>query len=323
MPLLIALHGSGGTPGGFESYTGFDRLADKLGFVAVYLDSPQPLWKDPSNIGYIGSIISQLEASDNIDPRRVYVVGFSLGGYAAFRSGCELSSRVAAIAVVSQAMAPESRKPCRISRPVSELTIAGSNDLFPIHQTSGSYISADQTAAAWRSLNGCSSQSQTSQVGPTSQTTWSQCDDGSSVAQYVVNGGVHVWPGSPGVPGADAQYDATQAIWDFLSRHQGGSSTTAEATVVSIAVNGRAPRRLRAVVRVGESAVRVHATLTVRGHLVASKTLRVVRGPRRSFVLSVPRGTRAGRGTLKLAFTDSYGRRLTVTRGVRIPSLPT
>jgi dienelactone hydrolase len=295
-------------------------VANQFGFVVAYLDSPPPPWKAPSEIAYIGSMISQLKASQNIDPQRVYVVGFSIGGEGTFRAACEFSGQIAAIAVVSTAMAPISRKPCNLSRPVSELNIAGTHDEFPVQQTAGSSISADQTAAAWRMLDGCSSQSQTTQVGPTTQTTWSTCNDGTSVAEYVVNGGSHAWPGAPGLTGADAQYNATQAVWSFLSQHRGTTVTTAEARLISLHVAGGGRRKLQGVVRVTESAVQVKLTLARHRRTVVSKTFALLRGSRTLPAIAVPRSVPKGPVTVTLKISDSYGRRLTISRTLQVPA---
>jgi polyhydroxybutyrate depolymerase len=326
VPLVIALHGGGGaTPALFENATRLDPVADSQGFVVAYLGSPLPLWKAPSDITYIGSMISQLTASENIDPQRVYVVGFSLGGYATFRSACQLSSQVAAVAIVSSAMAPLWRKPCPISRPVSELSIVGTSDLFPVHQTSSSPISADQTASMWRQLDGCSSQSQTSQVGPAAQTTWSQCNDGTTVGEYVLAGGLHRWPGSPGSVGADAQYAAAPALWSFLSQHSSSSSSTVSATLSSVRVSGGRSRQVRVVLApLVEASVLAVVTLTARGHLIASKRFNGLGlGPQAPLVLAVPKRTKRGRYTLQLGLRDSYGRTLTIVRAISVPSRPT
>lgn len=223
VPLVVALHGKDATPAGFLGQTGFNAAADRFGFVVAYLDSPPPTWSAPSNISYIGLVITTLKTAENIDPQRVYVAGFSAGGYATYQTACQLSGTLAAIAVVSNVMTPLSRRPCDISRPVSELNIVGSNDPFLVHQTSASSLSADQTAGDWRALNGCSSHSDTTQLGPTVQTIWSDCIGGSAVGEYVVEGGVHTWPGSLRT-GVDAQYSATDAIVSFFGSHP--ASTT-------------------------------------------------------------------------------------------------
>ncbi len=323
VPLVIALHGGGGaTPALFENATGLDQVANQHNLVVAYLGSPLPLWKNPSDITYIGNMIKQLESSENIDPNRVYVVGFSLGGYATFRSACELSSQVAGVAIVSSAMAPLAHKPCPVTRPVSELSIVGTNDLFPVHKSSSSPISADATASMWRTLDGCSSSSSTSQVGPTTQTTWSKCNGGAEVGEYVVSGGTHRWPGSPGSVGADGQYNADTAIWSFLSKHS-ASSAKISAAVSSLRVTRGHSRQVRLVLNpIAESSAVLLMVLSAHGRKLASKRITLHGGRRSTSILNVPRRAKAGRDPLVLNFVDSYGHRQTIVRTVTIPALP-
>ena len=73
-------------------------------------------------------MIDQITASQNIDPNRVYVVGFSAGGFITYFVACELSTKVAAVAVISNQMTVENRMPCEPRRPVSELAFVGTAD---------------------------------------------------------------------------------------------------------------------------------------------------------------------------------------------------
>src|SRR5258706_3882458 len=45
-PLLIILHGAGGTGQGIESWSGFDGLSDKEGFLVAYPDAINSAWND-------------------------------------------------------------------------------------------------------------------------------------------------------------------------------------------------------------------------------------------------------------------------------------
>jgi polyhydroxybutyrate depolymerase len=321
VPLLIALHPRGTDPARMQTLTGFDSVADQKGFVVAYLDFTPPVVLDSANVSYIGSMIDQLTKSENIDPDRVYVTGFSEGGYDTFRSACDLSDKVAAVAIVSNVMAPLSRQPCRLSRPVSELTIAGTRDLIPIKQTPSSPVSVDQTTAAWRALNGCSSQSQTTRVGPTDEEAWSDCNDGSSVGEYVVNGGSHNWPGAPGSSGINASYDGSAAVWAFLSQHTRSNIKTAAAKLLTARVSRGSRRTVGATATVAVSTVSAQMSLTLRGRMVASKTVKLVRGRGRALALAVPRAARAGTATLKVTFVDPYGRKSTFTRKLKVPQL--
>ena len=56
-----------------EATTGFNAIADQSGFVVAYLDYAPPVIYDAPNIATMSSLIDQLTARENIDPRRVYV----------------------------------------------------------------------------------------------------------------------------------------------------------------------------------------------------------------------------------------------------------
>lgn len=221
VPLLVVLHPSGGSPSTFESVTGLDAVADRSGFVVAYLGSlapESPAWRLhqlSSNLAYVSAEIKSLTASENIDPKRVYVTGFSAGATMTYFVGCRLSSQVDGIAAVSGAM--RFVDPCHVSHPISELEIIGTKDQIP---TGGSVrlLSDAQVAARWRRLDGCSSQSTTAVAGPVKELTWRRCKGASGVALYVIAGGTHQWPG-PGAGGTDSQFRAAQAVWAFFAAH--------------------------------------------------------------------------------------------------------
>jgi len=222
-PLVLALHGSGGNPTTFEAATGLDAVANRHGFVVAYLGSPEPTspaWRGADlarNLAYISSEIRSLTISENIDRRRVYVTGFSAGATMAFFVGCQLSSQVDGIAPVSGAM--RFTDPCHISHPVSALEIIGTSDVIPLNG-SARLLSAAQVAARWRTLDGCSSQSRRTVMGPAHVNTWNRCNGGSGVESYVIQGGTHQWPG-PRAGGPDSQVPAAKAVWAFFAAHPG------------------------------------------------------------------------------------------------------
>jgi polyhydroxybutyrate depolymerase len=223
VPLLVALHPSGGSPSSFEFGTGLDAVADRYGFVVAYLGSlppASPAWRLhqlSSNLAYVSDEIKSLTASENIDPRRVYVTGFSAGATMTYFVGCRLSSQVDGIAAVSGAM--RFVDPCHVSHPISELEIIGTDDAIPIGGTPR-LLSDVQVAARWRRLDGCGSHASTATSGPVQELTWSRCMGASAVARYVVEGGTHQWPG-PRAGGADSQFPAAQAVWAFFAAHPG------------------------------------------------------------------------------------------------------
>jgi polyhydroxybutyrate depolymerase len=75
------------------------------------------------DLGFFDAIVKKLEGDYCIDAKRVYVAGFSNGGFFAHRIGCERADVVAAVAPVSGVlgMPPGQCKPSR-KVPVLEFT---------------------------------------------------------------------------------------------------------------------------------------------------------------------------------------------------------
>jgi polyhydroxybutyrate depolymerase len=325
VPLVIALHGSGSNPQGMEGTTGFNRLAAADGFIVAYLasGSPKDNWLMPSDTTYVGSMIDRLEATEPVDPARVYVTGYSAGGYESYRVGCLLSDKVAAIAPDAVSMNPKLYKTCKPVRPVSALITIGSADTehFGGHSR---LPSAPVAAARWRELDGCSpgTPSSAQAPGPTSQQRWSGCADGSAVGLDIVQGGVHIWPGSklgPGTP--DGRYEASTAIWAFFAGHRAGSLHTPDARLSSLRVRaGAAGSRLVLTLRIG-GPVTVHATFSRGGRRIASPRRALTHPGTARLALGLARG---GGGTYvaSIVIADRYGRSLTVKRTVVLPDAP-
>jgi polyhydroxybutyrate depolymerase len=221
VPLVLALHGSGGNAQGMEGQTKLEELAAQKGFVLVIPDSAtDPPWQDPADISYIAGLLASVDKSQNIDRRRQYVTGFSAGGREAYAVACRLNRQFAAVAVVSSAL----RGSCTTSHPVSELLIYGSMETSLANGNPATgFPSAAQITAHWRQIDSCRSASPSAvkQVGPVMQTAWKSCAGGSNVSLYIVQGGSHFWPGQNGATGPDApgQYSASDAIWGFFAAH--------------------------------------------------------------------------------------------------------
>jgi polyhydroxybutyrate depolymerase len=238
--LVIVLHGSFG--GGFqmESWSGFDAQADRLGWIAVYPDGVADGWdafgstdkwgKHPGadDVAFVSALIDHFEASDSVDPDRVYVTGLSRGGMMTYRLGCELSGRVAAIAPVSGNMATATGSadvPCSLARPVSVLAIHGTADTtIPIDggKVDIPFSPMADVIARWRSLDRCATSSTVSLDGPSTTTAW-VCDGGATVSTRVVTGGGHTWPNVSGAlataGGSPDSFDAARLIADFFVAH--------------------------------------------------------------------------------------------------------
>ncbi|HEX7490818.1 MAG TPA: PHB depolymerase family esterase [Candidatus Limnocylindrales bacterium] len=238
--LVIVLHGSFG--GGFqiEADSGFDVEADRLGWIAVYPDGVADGWdafgstvkwgRHPGadDVAFISGLIDRLEASDGVDPNRIYVTGMSRGGMMSYRLGCALSDRIAAIAPVSGNMATESGSadvPCTLAHPVSVFAIHGTSDgTIPIKggKVDITFSPMADVIARWRSMDQCDEASTQATDGPSTTTDWA-CSGGSTVSTRVVSGGWHTWPKVTGATaalgGSPDSFDAARLIADFFAAH--------------------------------------------------------------------------------------------------------
>jgi polyhydroxybutyrate depolymerase len=149
VPVVVMLHGGGGTGKAAAFETGWGEKADKEGFLAVFPDAMPPypdkavnfrrnpqLWNDGSDrfyeghnvvddIAFINAMLDDIERNFTVDAGRVFLSGFSNGGSMCFRAGEALCGRVAAIAPTSSAC--WSLKP-ELKRPIPMCYITGTED---------------------------------------------------------------------------------------------------------------------------------------------------------------------------------------------------
>jgi polyhydroxybutyrate depolymerase len=105
MPLVVVIHGAFDTAAGMETFSGFSELADQKNFLVLYPNGMGLFgWLQHWNaghccgkaaedkiddVGFLEAAISDVRARLRVDPKRVYVVGFSNGGMMAYRFAAE------------------------------------------------------------------------------------------------------------------------------------------------------------------------------------------------------------------------------------------
>jgi polyhydroxybutyrate depolymerase len=253
-PLLIVLHGGGGTGQGMVKLTGFNAVADRESLIIVYPDGFEKHWNDGrgvqwqaqienvDDVGFISALIDHLSDELNIDAKRVYVTGISNGGMMSHRLGCELSQKITAIAPVASNIPVNMASIWAPSRPVSVLIINGTEDpLVPWaggeirlgRNTFGIVLSVSDTVKFWVGKDQCSPSptiTQLSDKDPSDGTTvrkevYGGCENGAEVVLYAVEGGGHTWPGGlqylpESIIGRTSRdFDASEVIWQFFKEH--------------------------------------------------------------------------------------------------------
>lgn len=231
MPIVIMLHGGGGTGKAAATETGWGAKADEAGFLAVFPDAMPPdptkrshfsrnpqLWNDGSerfysgqksvdDVGFLNAMLDDLLARFTVDQRRIYVVGFSNGASMSFRIGAELSERIAAIAPVAGALWVD---PPTLNRPVAMIYITGTAD--PLNLIEGGVPKlatggSDKVRAKpkppvrdsilkWSKAIGCpATPRDTSEANGVRTEIYGSGDDGAEVVYITVEGLGHTWAG--------------------------------------------------------------------------------------------------------------------------------
>lgn len=252
--VVMMFHGGGGTASAAMAQTGWEKKADKAGFLAVFPEGVRPRpdlpprfgansqsWNDGStrfnpgvdDVGFVRRLLADLAANFALDPRRVYATGFSNGASMSFRLGAELPEVVAAIAPVAGApwVWPTS--------PMPVLYITGTQDslnpieggmptLGPGGKPLGGRVKPPVAAslAAWARANGCPARPETVSTAPGVELTrFAGCQGRSETVYYAVEGLGHTWPGGvrllpeKWVGPASDKLKATDVIWEFFEKH--------------------------------------------------------------------------------------------------------
>lgn len=253
-PLVLVLHGAG-TNGALTVWlTGMSKKADEAGFIAVYPDGtgagPFLTWNAggwqgkfaegrPDDVKFLAAVLDELEATFNVDKKRIFATGMSNGGMMCYRLAAELPDRIAAIAPVSGTMAIDEAVLQRDPplRAVSVLHIHGKADtIVPFdgfqEKEAGimDFKSVAETIEIWRKHNGCPEKGETVDLpnivddGTSAErTTYGPGRDGSEVALIEIEGGGHAWPGRTGrralLGKSSGDVKANDLIWEFFERH--------------------------------------------------------------------------------------------------------
>jgi polyhydroxybutyrate depolymerase len=255
LPLVLGLHGAGGSGDHFLTDDGWDAMADAKGFIvaapdglparprmpADFVTNPR-LWNSGQlspaspratidDVAFVEELIDFLERRLPVDDRRVYVTGHSNGGGMTFRLAAGLSNRVTAIATVAGQVAIEHP---RVARPMPTLYIIGAKD--PLMPENGGdapttwgarqTLPVPEYLGRWAAALGCSrtAESLSDRDGVRTSVYRAATSGGASLTVVRIEGHGHAWPGArvnrlgEKVLGPIAnKLDATDAIWRFFA----------------------------------------------------------------------------------------------------------
>ncbi|MBO3278165.1 alpha/beta hydrolase family esterase [Pseudomonas schmalbachii] len=251
--LLVVLHSarSNGEQMRRDSGYGFDTLADREGFLVLYPDGVGGRWNDCrkasshdarrrqiDDVRFLSRLIEQVRSERNVDPRRIYVTGYSNGGQMAFRMAAEAPQLLSGIATVAASLPTAQDYSCPPpAQPIAALLMNGTQDPINPYRggavtlfgfgDSGRVLSTEQTAMFLARLNGIESE-----ASPERLTTWGpvwserqlwQAPGTPPVELVSVHGGGHLLPQQgyrpPRLLGrVDPELDGPEVIWRFFSQ---------------------------------------------------------------------------------------------------------
>ena len=246
-PLVIVLHGGGGTAQIGAMMTGFNAKSDKEGFLVAYPNGSGLLgdrlltWNAKhccayamrnvvDDIGFLNNLIDSLVATERVDAKRVYMTGMSNGGMMTFRAALQLSGKIAAIAPVVGAMFGDETPPplampvLMFNSRIDEIVpMDGGRGVNRIGMVVGdlAYRPTSYALDFWAKANDCKSPPSVTAGAQLTITSFSECKGRARVTLYTLDGGGHSWPGGrrPGRAGADKPVkspNATDVMWDFF-----------------------------------------------------------------------------------------------------------
>lgn len=240
VPLIVFLHGLGGSGSDLVASLHLNELADALGFAFIAPDgmldySGRRFWNASESccnfdhlavdhVALLRQWISDALHHPRLDPARVYLVGYSNGGFLAYRAACELGSTLLRGIFSIGGAGPNDLKSCRPARPLDVVEIHGDKDA--IVDFKGGYLFADRSRPKhpsaeaslrfWRKLDGCSEVAEVRthlDLDPripgaeTEVFSYPNCKSGEHVELWRIHGGDHA---------AGLSRYSVNAIWEAI-----------------------------------------------------------------------------------------------------------
>jgi len=249
MPVVLAFHGGGGSPGQQRRDSQMDAGSDAESFIVAYPAGTGPLKthlltynagiccgpakkNNVDDVGFTRAVLEDLETLFHIDRKRVYATGFSNGGFLCYRLACELSHQIAAIAPVSAVLGMEFSQ-CERARAMPIIHFHGKQDQHAVYKggigpNAREKIprkSVPETIMFWVEHNGLPKEpTATYREGNAVGVVYGS-DDEAQVILWTIEDGGHTWPGGQSslseskVGKLSHDISASERIWSFFERY--------------------------------------------------------------------------------------------------------
>jgi len=225
VPLVVDFHLLGNSGEQEQRISPFPAVANPEGVIIAFPDGqvgpagtawnvgPCCVEQDVDDVAFAKALVEQLRTKACIDAKRVYAVGYAIGGGMAHYLGCHAADVFAAIVPVGFDLLEENVDDCRPTRPITVVSIRelsdvavpyGGGDWTMVPGMPVTLLGAEATFTRWAEINHC--------------TGSPSAEDGNGCATYdTCDGGVEVvlCTKTAGVPVPDN----ASIAWPILQRH--------------------------------------------------------------------------------------------------------
>ncbi len=269
-PIVVMLHGRPSSATEMARISEMNATANRHGFIVVYPEGLNNEWnaqfdlfgkssnsvrgggkeRPPvlqDDVGFLKTLMDDLGVDLNIDAQRMYVAGFSNGGFMTLRMACSASDVFAAFAEVGSTLHSVMTEFCKGGRPAPMLFMHGTADpsvsidgVQIRDPQSGSVVrvtlSVKNTVMYFAQRNGCDLSGTNTEYAEGGRSPGTHvirfvprnCPPGSAIELYLIDGGGHQWPGVRGVLDevrfgrVNMDIHASEKIWEFFAAQRLG-----------------------------------------------------------------------------------------------------
>jgi polyhydroxybutyrate depolymerase len=202
-PLVVDFHGLGGSGTSEASSNPYRSVIDPEGVVSAYPDGVNgtngtgwnlgPCCTTTDDVAFAKALVQDVEKLACIDPKRVYAVGFSLGGGMVHVLACKAADVFAAVSPAAADLVQQNVDSCAPARPITVFTFRGTADTA-VPYGGGSIsgltnIGAQATFQTWAKIDQCTGSASAADANGCS--TYASCTGGVQVTLCTKQGGGH------------------------------------------------------------------------------------------------------------------------------------
>lgn len=253
--LVLNLHGGSGNMINAQGFSMLNPVSDQNNFIVAWpqgygIAPPGFSWADGRNtsadqagvddIGFIDKLLDTLITRYNVDTNRIYICGFSNGGFMVQRLACQLPDRFAAMASLGSSMDIVLHQNCKPSKPIPMAIFNGTAD--PAMPYGGGpmqnpqvkpVVPVETTVQFWVTHNNCQTASPIFNFPDTFTTdnstaelyNFTDCNCNADVKFYKLINGGHTWPGvyvasqASVLGNTNRDINASVELWKFFNAH--------------------------------------------------------------------------------------------------------